>query len=342
MSKRTQKLEEISSAKIESERIHLLEFKVEQQNALLKLIRKVRGIFPHSFHAGKFISKTQRKNIVKAIQQALHWNLIKVCLKIMKRLILSHQYSHFSIPSLCLLAQREKELLCSLDSWYKYIRIFGWTRPREEQKKETPFKIGIRAKARNEIWHIDVTEDTTHNGKTIYIQIVYDNFSRYILAWQVTPQIGGRLTVELLQKTKTLVMEDKGVDDTKVIMDGGPENNNFSVLRFFTSHRLQRLITMVDINFSNSMAESLFRCLKSNFLNTEDIQNKSDVENKVSFYFNEHNEKIPKALFKGATPKEIYLNLWNQDCVAALKRNLFLARENRIKMFRSKSCTMCI
>ncbi len=87
------------------------------------------------------------------------------------------------------MAQRENKLLCSLDSWYKYIRIFGWIRPREEQKKETPFKIGIRAKAPNEIWHIDVTEVTTQKGDTIYIQIVYDNFSRYILAWQVTTQI---------------------------------------------------------------------------------------------------------------------------------------------------------
>ncbi len=227
--KKTHKLEAISPAKIESERINLLEFQVKQQNALLKLIRKVRCIFPHSFQANKFISKTQRKNIVKAIQQAAHWNLIKDCLKIiglskriysqwltefflcqnefgycdqrlphqltadelkvMKTLLLAHRYSHFSIPSLCLLAQREKKLLCSLDSWYKYIRIFGWIRPREEQKKETPFKIGIRAKAPNEIWHIDVTEVTTQKGDTIYIQIVYDNFSRYILAWQVTTQI---------------------------------------------------------------------------------------------------------------------------------------------------------
>ncbi len=136
-------------------------------------------------------------------------------------------------------------------------------------------------------------------------------------------------------------MEDKGINDTKVIMDGGPENYNFPVLRFSTSHRLQRLIAMVDIHFSNSMAESLFRCLKSNFLNTEDIQNKSEVEKKVSFYFNEHNEKIPKALFKGATPKEIYLNLWNQDHVEELKRNLFLAREHRIKIFQNKSCLVC-
>ena len=75
-------------------------------------------------------------------------------------------------------------------------------------------------------------------------------FSRYILAWQVTTQIGGRLTVDLLKKAKKLVMEDKGVDDTKIIMDGGPENNNFSVLRFSTSHRLQRLThaTLAPIN----------------------------------------------------------------------------------------------
>jgi len=63
--KKAEALESISPAKIESERIHLLEFKVEQKNALLKLIKKVRCIFPHSFQTRKFIYKAQRKILLK-------------------------------------------------------------------------------------------------------------------------------------------------------------------------------------------------------------------------------------------------------------------------------------
>jgi len=85
----------------------------------------------------------------------------------------------------------------------------------------------------------------------------------------------------------------------------------------------------------------MFRSLKSNFLNTEELLSKSDVENKINFYFNEHNDNIPKAIFKGATPREIYLNLWSTKNVAELKVGLQLAMENRKKVYHEKSCAAC-
>ena len=97
--------------------------------------------------------------------------------------------------------------------------------------------------------------------------------------------------------------------ESKIMMDGGPENDNSRVLDFIISKNLQRLIARVDIHFSNSMAESLFRGLKSNYLNTERLSSRLEVERKVDFYFTQHNETIPRALFKGATPKEMFLNL---------------------------------
>ena len=161
----------------------------------------------------------------------------------------------------------------------------------------------------NEMWHIDVTEVKTKNNEVVYIQIVYVNFSRYVVAWKVTSEIGGHSTVGLLEKAKAHAIGLGSLPEIKVIMDGGPENDNARVLNFTTSKSLRRLIARVDIHFSNSMAESMFRSLKSNFLNTEELLSKSDVENKINFYFNEHNDNIPKAIFKGATPREIYLNL---------------------------------
>jgi transposase InsO family protein len=45
----------------------------------------------------------------------------------------------------------------------------------------------------NEVWHIDVTEVKTINNETVYTQIVYDNFSRYVIAWKVISEISGLL-----------------------------------------------------------------------------------------------------------------------------------------------------
>lgn len=157
----------------------------------------------------------------------------------------------------------------------------------------------------------------------------------------MTSTIGGLSTVDLLEKARAHAIGLGSLKETKVIMDGGPENDNGRVLNFTTSKNFRRLIARVDIHFSNSMAESLFRSLKSNFLNTEEIRSKSDVASKVDFYFNEHNNNIPKAIFQGATPKEIYLNLWSLKNTEELKTGLQLAMENRKKTYLEKSCAVC-
>jgi len=250
------------------------------------------------------------------------------------------KYSHISIHSLCLLAQREKILFCSVGSWYKYIRIFGWIRPRQK-KSETSYREGIRASRPNEIWHIDVTQVKISTGAVIYIQVVYDNFSRYVIAWKVTSEISGLSTVGLLEQARDRALEFTGRSESKVMMDGGPENDNARVLNFITSKSLTRLIARVDVHFSNSMAESLFRGLKSNFLNTEDLFSMSDVQQKADFYFNEHNNKIPKAVFKGATPKEMFLNLWTDLHTQELKVGLATACEERKRVYKEKTCLAC-
>lgn len=219
--KNSLKIKRTQDSFVESERIKKLQAKIDQQQALLNLARRVRDIFRHGFHSGKPIFRPQRKKIVSAIGEAAKLNRIRECLKAiglsrkmygqwlsefflcqnevgncdqrrpqqltaeevktMKRIVTSKKYSHVTIHSLCFLAQRQAFLFCSIDSWYKYIRIFGWLRPRQKSV-ESVTKIGIRAKLPNEMWHIDVTEVKTINNEIVYIQIVYDNFSRYVIA----------------------------------------------------------------------------------------------------------------------------------------------------------------
>ena len=66
-----------------------------------------------------------------------------------------------------------------------------------------------------------------------------------------------------------------------------------------------------------------------------------EVERKTNFYFNDHNERIPRPLFKGATPKEKFLNLWTELDARKLKEGLERAKENRKKTLRRKTCSAC-
>ena len=167
------------------------------------------------------------------------------------------------------------------------------------------------------------------------------NFSRFVIAWKVTAEINALSTVDLLERAKRRVLELGHGRNSTVMMDGGPENDNGRVLQFITSRSLTRLIARVDIHYSNSMVESLFWGFKTNFLNSEELGSQGEVERKTDFYFNDHNERIPRPIFKGATPMEKFLNLWTELDARKLKEGLERAKENRKETFRRKTCSAC-
>jgi putative transposase len=361
-------------------KIKSLELQLQSANALRSLVEKVRAIFPHSFGDKRVTKIKIRRKIVEYIKVASKFNTVGECLdligiskstysnwlsefylckdlsgrckqrkphqltheeiEVMRKLILSKKYRHLSIQSLCLLAQREGMLFCSLDSWYKYKKIFEWKRP-QDLKREKANWIGIRAKSANEIWHIDVTQVKLPNKQKVYVQAIYDNFSRYILAWKVTPDVSAINTVDLIKAAKFRATELGNVALPVIMSDGGSENNNHKVLNFMNSKNIQRMIARVDIHFSNSMVESLFRMLKSNFLRFEVLETQRDVERKVDFYFTELNDIIPRHAFNGATPQEKFLNTWSDLETDKLRAGIRSAADLRKSAYLKRSCSLC-
>ena len=304
-----------------------------KEKAMRELLEPVRKVFPFDFRSKNLKNKLSRAQIVGAIRECLKYHKLSQCLNsiglaknayqrwssemsfckrtknlcerrkaaqltsdevaTMKRFVTSKKYAHISVSSLHLLAQRTGELFCSADTWYKYIRSFEWRRPWTVIKKHV-YKTGIRASRPNEIWHLDVTVVNIRPGFKLYIQAVIDNFSRFVLAWRVTDEINAKNTVETIAFAQKKVKELLDTNDsTNVMMDPGTENKNGKVLKFITSSNLVRILARVDIHYSNSMIESLFRSLKNNFLYHQGINSIQDLTRKADFYFNEHNEVIP-------------------------------------------------
>ncbi len=178
----------------------------------------------------------------------------------------------------------------------------------------------VRAKRPNEIWHLDVTVVNIRPGYKLYIQAIIDNFSRYVLAWRVTEEINAQNTVETIALAKKKAIQLLGNPTlTTVMMDPGKENNNGKVLQFVTSKNLRRCLAQVDIHYSNSMIESLFRMLKNNYLYHQGINTIQDLTRKASFYLRQHNEVIPLATHKGGRPAEVYTSKWSEQQHEELK-----------------------
>jgi hypothetical protein len=108
---------------------------------------------------------------------------------------------------------------------------------------------------------------------------VIDNFSRYVLAWKVSPDYGGLRTRELLERA---IATQLGLDlIPNVFVDSGTENLNSHVDQLVDADLISRTVAQIDDEASNSMVEMLFLRLKHRYLFTIPLTNFAAIENGV-------------------------------------------------------------
>jgi len=127
-------------------------------------------------------------------------------------------------------------------------------------------KIGKRASAPGQIWHIDQTILRLEDGTRAFVQAIIDNFSRYVLAWNVSDSYGGGQTAELLMQAVAKAKELGLSVIPNVFVDSGVENINSDVDHLVATKLISRTIAQIETEFSNSMIEMLFLRLKHIFL----------------------------------------------------------------------------
>ena len=140
----------------------------------------------------------------------------------------SKDFAHYSVMALSWFGKRTGEVVASASTWSRVIRELGLKRNRIRIYPEKP-KIGIRASAPGQIWHLDVTILRLQDGSRAFVQAIIDNFSRYVLAWNVSADYGGIRTKELLLKAIAKA-QSLGLDLLPdVFVDSGSENLNVRV-----------------------------------------------------------------------------------------------------------------
>jgi transposase InsO family protein len=97
------------------------------------------------------------------------------------------------------------------------------------------------------------------------------------------------------------------------MMDSGVENVNAEVDLVLMDHGASRLLAQIDVQFSNSMIEALFRQLKNSYLYFQDLTSFESLRNHVDWYLTDANERIPRQALKGATPLEVIMGRWNNE-----------------------------
>jgi transposase InsO family protein len=255
----------------------------------------------------------------------------------MHEMVTSSEFRHVATGRLAILSQRLGKVFASASTWHRLVRERGWRRPRVRIHPKGP-KVGIRATKPNEIFHVDTTVIRLLDGTRAYLHAVIDNFSRRILAWRLADHfdVGNSVAV--------LVEAGRGLaglaSPPTLVADSGVENVNGAVDELIQSGLLRRVLAMAEINFSNSLIEAWWRCLKHQWLFLNALDSVARVRKLVEFYVDEHNSKVPHAAFSGQTPDEMYFGTGAAvpDQLAAERT---AARAARLKANREARCAVC-
>lgn len=254
----------------------------------------------------------------------------------MRDLVEGVRHRHIAIRSLALLAQRTGHVFASVRTWYALVRANGWRRPRERRYPRKS-RVGIRASAPNEVWHVDVTILHLLDGSRVYLHGVLDNFSRRILAWRVERELSASTTREmLLTARRSLGSSAKGADKVRVLTDGGSENACLSSDAELAS-LITRVIAPVEVSFSNSMIEAFWLALKHRWLYLHRLDTLESVRTLVAAYVGDHNDLTPRVELGGRTPTEAY----EGQPAPALEEACREARARRLEANRRTSCGVC-
>jgi putative transposase len=253
----------------------------------------------------------------------------------------SKDFSHYSIQALSWLGKKTGEVMASPSTWSRVIRELGLKKNRIRIYPPKP-RIGIRASAPGQIWHLDQTILRLGDGTKAFVQCIIDNYSRYVLAWKVSKDYGGARTKELIEqalaKARSLGLHLK----PNVLVDSGCENINEKVDVLVDSGSISMTIAQIDIEQSNSMVEMLFHRMKHRYLFTILLSNFESLVKGADFYLYESNTCIPHSALKGATPEEIITGSWTEEKKMELKEKIIAARLSRVETNKAIRCTPCL
>lgn len=254
---------------------------------------------------------------------------------VIREMVTSSEHRHVPTSTLACHAQRLGRVLASPATWHRLVRLHKWRRCRHRIHPAKP-KVGIRAAAANEVWHVDTTLIRLLGGGRAYLHTVIDNYSRRILAWGVGGSFEPAIPARLLRHAA----ESSTASTTTVLVDGGVENYNGAVDEVVASCDLKRILAQTEIDFSNSLIESWWRSLKHQWLFLHSLDSVATVERLVAFYVDQHNKHLPHSAFQGQTPDEMYYGT-GMEIPQQLEASRRVARESRLKSNRAQTCSSC-
>lgn len=235
---------------------------------------------------------------------------------------------------------REGTISVSQNTFYKINRIYGF-RPPAKKRKKRKYPEGLRSKRANQIWHVDITKVKTQDGQIHDVQIIVDNYSKFILAAELVNSANGENTVKNLRKAYLKAKSTGRRLNVKLIADGGPENENFEVKDFIKESKIniEKFTARKDTKKSNSMVERVNRDFKQGYIYPRDLEDAKMLKRLLQYFISDYNFNKPHASLNGSTPYESWTD--NEFPIHKSKKRIKTVRKRRIEINKSQVCITC-
>lgn len=153
----------------------------------------------------------------------------------------------------------------------------------------------------NHIWGADLTYIRVR-GSWLYLVAILDWFSRYVLAWKLSPTLAGTFCVEALTEALTLACPDI--------------HNSDQGSQFTSREYLALLMAYPDIRismdgrgrcFDNIFTERLWRTVKYEEVYLHDYDSPKEANASLAAYFHTYNTRRLHQALGYRTPAEVYV-----------------------------------
>ncbi|HEV2478183.1 MAG TPA: hypothetical protein VGS79_00905 [Puia sp.] len=246
------------------------------------------------------------------------------------------RFLHWPLSSVYHQLRKDKAAAFQLSTFYKYAGLLQLKRQtaRSRRKHHT---TGIRAHRPLAILHADLTVFRTADNVKNYIYLVQDNFSRAILAVQVSLEYSARITHQNIERVRQQYLRPAGITECQLITDDGIEN--FGVVSDYigetSAPSIQHLVAQKDIVFSNSMIEAANKQIKYRFLYHQYILDHVQLTQFVEQAVHDYNNR-PHHILDGLTPIEVLHEA--QVDKAARSHEIRLAQQQRLLKNKQEKC----
>lgn len=152
----------------------------------------------------------------------------------------------------------------------------------------------------NHVWGVDITYIRL-KGDWLYLFVVLDWFSRYILAWELSDNLSSDFCCNTLRRALTIAVPDIHNSDQ------GSQLTAEDYLAILKSHpEIKISMDHKGRCFDNIFTERLWRTVKYEEVYLKDYQNPREAKQSLTEYLKFYNEERFHQALKYKTPAEIY------------------------------------